>query len=384
MKFGSRAILRATAATSVVCLLSVPVIRAQDTPGQRPPMAEEVFKNVQILKGIPVDQFMGTMGFFSASLGLNCTDCHVDESGGNWARYADDSARKQTARKMMLMVNTINQMNFGGRQVVTCNTCHRGNSRPNVMPSLDLLYSSPPADEPGDLIQQAPGQPPADQILDRYLQALGGLQRVAALISFTAKGSYIGYDDADKSPLEIYARAPGQYTMIAHSRSGDTTWTFDGRSAWIAAPATDRPVPVLAITGQDLDGVKLESEAFFPARIKQALTNWRTGFPTFINDREVNVMQGTTANGGTATLCFDVETGLLTRLVRFSNSPVGRVVTRVDYSDYREVAGVKMPFKWTVTWLDGRSTYELASVQPNVAIDASRFAKPAPSAPKRP
>ena len=58
-------------------------------------------------------------------------------------------------------------------------------------------------------------------------------------------------------------------------------------------------------------------------------------------------------NGGTATLCFDKETGLLVRLVRFSNSPVGRVVTRVDYSDYREVSGVKMPFKWTVTWLDG-------------------------------
>src|SRR5437867_1186972 len=262
------------------------VIGSQDTTGQRSPMAEEVFKNVQILKGIPVDQFMSTMGFFSASLGLNCTDCHVEESASNWTRYADDNARKQMARRMMLMVNSINKTNFAGRQVVTCNTCHRGNPRPNVMPSLDLLYSSVSGDE---------------------------------------------------------------------------------------------PVPVLDITGQDLDGVKLESEVSFPARIKQALTNWRTGFPTLINGRETNIVQGTTANGGTATLCFDVETGLLVRLVRFSNSPVGRLVTRVDYSDYREVAGVKMPFKWTVTWLDGRSTYELMSVQPNVAIDTSRFAKPAPS-----
>src|SRR3989475_311785 len=381
MKFASIAILRAMAATWVVWLFIVPVVGAQEPSGQRPPMAEEIFKNVQILKGIPVDQFMGTMGFFSASLGLNCTDCHVDKSGGDWARYADDNARKQTARRMMLMVNAINQMNFGGRQVVTCNTCHRGNSRPNVMPSLDLLYSSPPPDEPGDPIQQAAGQPAADQILDKYLQALGGPQRLAALTSFTAKGNYIAYDDADKSPLEMYARAPGQHTIISHSRSGDTTWTFDGRSAWIAAPATDKPVPLLAVTGQDLDGVKLESEVFFPARIKQALTNWRVGIPTLINDREVHVVQGTTANGGTATLCFDLETGLLTRLVRVSSSLVGRVVTRVDYSDYREVAGVKIPFKWTVTWLDGRSTYELTSVEPNAAIDASRFARP-PSAPR--
>src|SRR5262249_1760815 len=104
---------------------------------------------------------------------------------------------------------------------------------------------------------------------------------------------------------------------------------------------------------------------------------------TLINDRQVNVVQGTTANGGTATLCFDAETGLLSRLVRFSNSPVGRVVTRVDYTDYHEVAGVKVPFKWTVTWLDGRSTYELMSVEPNVTIDPARFTKPGQSAPRR-
>jgi photosynthetic reaction center cytochrome c subunit len=257
----------------LVWLFSVPVVGAQE-PGQRPPMAEEIFKNVQILKGIPVDQFMGTMGFFSASTGLNCTDCHVDGSASEWARYADEKALKQTARKMMLMVDSINKTNFAGRQVVTCNTCHRGTSHPNAMPSLDLLYSTPLADEPGDPIQQASGQPPADQILDRYLRALGGPERVAALASFTAKGSYTGYpDEADKIPLEMYARAPGQRTIVAHSRSGDTTWTFDGRSAWIAAPATEKPVPVLAMTGQDLDGVKLESEVSFPARIKQALTN---------------------------------------------------------------------------------------------------------------
>jgi hypothetical protein len=376
MKVGSRVMFGTVASTAVVWLLSVAAMSGQAAPDQRPQVAEDVFKNIQVLKGIPVDQFMGTMGFFSASTGLNCTDCHVEESGGSWARYADDNALKRRARGMVVMMNTINQMNFGGRQVVTCFTCHRGNSRPHVMPSLDLLYSSPPPEEPGDPIAAAPGQPSADQILDKYLQALGGTQRLTALKSFTAKGAYIGYDDADKSPLEMYAVAPGQNTIISHSRSGDTRWTFDGRTAWIAAPLTDRPMPLIPITGQDLDGVKVEAQVRFPAQIKQTLTNWRVGFPTLINDREVQVVQGTTASGGTVTFCFDMETGLLVRLIRFSASPVGRIVTRVDYSDYRDVAGVKMPFKWTVTWLDGRSTYELATVQPNVAIDAAQFARP--------
>ena len=349
----------------------------QAGPERKPPMAEEVFKNVQLLKGIPVDEFMGTMGFFSAALGLNCTDCHVDESGGNWAKYADDNALKQTARRMIRMVSAINSANFGGRQLVTCNTCHRGNRRPNVMPSLALLYGTPPPDEPGEPFEEAPGQPPADQVLDKYILAVGGAKPLANLTSLVARGTYLGFDDAETSAVEIFARAPGQRTTIIHTLSGDSTTTYDGRTGWIAAPQTERPVPLLALTGQELDGIKLEAELFFPARIKQALSKWRVGVPITIGDREVQPVQGTTAAGATATLCFDSESGLLVRLVRLSGSAVGRLVTQIDYADYREVSGVRMPFRWTVTWLNGRSKFELTDVQPNVAIDASKFARPA-------
>ena len=110
----------------VVSFFTVVLSGSQGAPPsspQRPPMAETVFKNIQVLKGIPVDEFMGTMGFFATATGLNCTDCHVDESGGSWARYADDNALKQQTRRMVVMMRTINQQNFGGRQVVTCYTC---------------------------------------------------------------------------------------------------------------------------------------------------------------------------------------------------------------------------------------------------------------------
>jgi outer membrane lipoprotein-sorting protein len=364
-------------ATAIVWLLGAAWAGGQAGPEPKPQMAEEVFKNVQLLKGIPVDEFMATMGFFAAATGLNCTDCHVDESGGNWAKYADDNALKQTTRRMMRMVSSLNQTSFGGRQVVTCNTCHRGNRKPNVMPSLALLYGAPPPDEPGEPFGQAPGQPAAEQVLDKYLQALGGPQRLAGISSFAAKGSYLGFDDQDKSALEIFAKAPGLRTTVVHTLSGDSTTTFDGRMGWIAAPETEKPVPLLAITGQELDGVKLEAELLFPARIKQALGKWRVGPPATILDREVATVQGTTTGGATVTLCFDSESGLLVRLVRFSESPVGRIVTQVDYSDYRDVAGVKMPFRWTVSWLNGRSTFELSEVRPNVPIDDTKFARPA-------
>jgi len=375
MIVGPKLVATAAAVTAAVWLARAAIV-AQGTT-ERPQMAEEVFKNVQLLRGIPVDQFMGTMGFFSASTGLNCTDCHVDESGGNWAKYADDNARKQMTRRMMQMVTAINQTNFGGRQVVTCFTCHRGVSRPGVMPSLDLLYSSPPPFEPGDPIAPVRGQPSADMLLDKYITALGGAARLNALKSFTAKGRYLGYDDAEKSPMELYAAAPARRTVVSHTASGDLAWVFDGQSGWVAAPLTDRPLPVMPVTGQDLDGLAIEVQVHFPLGLKQAVTNWRVGVPTDIDNREVNVVQATTPKGGTVTFCFDAETGLLVRLVRFSASPVGRLVTRVDYADYREVAGVKMPFTWTLSWLNGKSIFEIDSVQPNVPIEAARFSPPA-------
>ena len=119
----------------------------------------------------------------------------------------------------------------------------------------------------------------------------------------------------------------------------------------------------------------------FRSQIKQLLVEWRVGVPAIINDREFHVVQGKLAAGGLPMkLYFDPMTGLLARFVYFNDTPVGRIPTRIDYSDYRDVSGVKVPFKWTTTWTDGRMVFEADSVQVNVPVDARVFAKPAPPA----
>ncbi len=383
MGLGSTRALTGVSAAALVWLLSVIVASGQAGPAPQPLMAEAVFKNVQVLKGISVSEFMGTMGVFSAALGMSCEDCHAGDDS-RWENYAiDTSPKKQTARRMVQMMAAINGAYFGGRQVVTCFSCHRGSDRPKVTPNLLTLYGAPPPDDPSDTIEQARGAPPAGQVLDKYIQALGGAQRLAALTSFAAKGFSVGYGpEGDKRPVEIFARAPGQRTTIIHTASGDSTTAYDGRAGWVAAP--HRPVPVLALTGHDLAGARLDAELSFPAAIAQTLTGWRVGFPAVIDDRDVQVVQGTSPEGVIATLYFDAESGLLVRQVRSADSPVGRIPTLIDYEDYREVSGVKMPFRWTLTWLDGQDTFALTDVEPNVAIDPARFGRPAaPVAPVR-
>src|SRR6516225_4656905 len=173
------------------CLVVATSANAQ----QKPLVAEDVFKNVQLLKGIPVKEFMNTMGFFSAATNLNCVDCHSPQSE-DLAGYAIDTPLKQTTRKMITMVETLNKANFGGQRRVTCYTCHRATDRPDAIPSLLDQYSVP-VDDPdkveiirGPQAAQTANKISADQILDKYLDAIGGVAAVGKLTSFVAKGTY--------------------------------------------------------------------------------------------------------------------------------------------------------------------------------------------------
>lgn len=379
MRSRSRTVTLGAIGATVACLLSVGPANGQTAAEQKPLMAEDVFKNVQVLKGIPVNEFMETMGFFAASLGYNCTNCHTQESLGSWAKYADDIPEKRIARGMILMVNNFNKNNFGGKRVLTCYSCHRGAGLPKVIPSLAEQYGVP-MDDPNEveLFSPDPSAPTADQILDKYIQALGGPQRLATITSVVGKGTYAGYDtNAVQVPAEVFAKAPGQHTLVVHGPLGNGGTTYNGRAGWIYGP--DKPVPVLALpAGADLDGLKLDADLFFPGGIKQALSQWRVGFPvTAINDRDMNIVQGITEGKSRVKFFFDAESGLLVRLVRYVNTIVGTVPIQVDYSEYREVSGVKMPFKWVATWTDGQSTTELSQMQANVTIDEAKFAKPA-------
>ena len=384
MKLQSRRAIFCATGTVILCLLGTGQARSQTAMGgaDQKQMSEDAFKNIQVLRGIPVNEFMGTMGFFAASLSMNCTDCHITESAGDWARYADDTPLKQTARRMVLMENLINRADFGGVRMVTCYTCHRGYQHPEVTPSLAEQYGPPPTADPDrvEMLPKAPDTPEAAQkILDKFIQAIGGPQALAKRTGFTAKGTYSGFDtDFQKVPAEIFGKAPNLRTTVNHLVGGNNTATFDGSQAWIAAG--DKPLPLITLTGGDLDGARLDADVSFPALLKQDLTNLHVGFPAVtLSGHVTQVVEGTAPNGTQVKLFFDKMTGLLVRQARFMDTAVGLTPLHVDYSDYRLVSGIKMPFHLAMTWVDGQSTTELTSVQANTSVAADKFTKPAPA-----
>lgn len=386
MSLGSKRGLLSVIGLLGLCLCGVASVSAQTDAAQKPLMSETAFRDVQVLRGIPASEFIETMGFFAVSLTANCTTCHGDSSAGSWEHYADNTPLKSAARRMVVMMNAINQANFGGKREVTCYTCHRGDRIPRITPTIADVYNSTfnPI-EPDALLPPATTEPSADQILDKYVQALGGMQQLAKLTSLAVKGTSQAYAESPY-PFEMYAKAPNQITTITHTEAGDRTTTYDGRNGWVAMPSDDKPIPLLPLIQGDLVGARLDATVCFPTAIKQALTQWRVSTPIMINDKDVEVVQGTADGRTPVNLYFDSKTGLLVRQVRYTDTKVGLSATQIDYEDYRDLAGVgvKVPYKWTLSWLDGQTVYTATQIQANVPVDPSKFAKPTPPKPPSP
>ncbi len=378
MKFWSNRLTLLVVAMSVALAGGIKLAGQAAAP-PKGPTAGEVFKNVTTtpLKGLTVDDFMGSMGVMAAALGFDCADCHTG-AGTDKVVWEADTARKRMARKMTEMVAVINKENFGGQPMVSCWTCHHGKDIPATTIALDHLYG-PPNDETDDVITKDDTQPPASQILDKYIQALGGQAKLDTLKSFEAKGTQGGYVQVKGGGVfEIFAKSPNERTVrVTYPDApdrGNQTRSFNGSMGWVTTPRA--LLGEYQVTGTELDGLHFDAELAFPGNIKTFLTNPRVGYPDNVDGKDVVVVQGRGPRNLLVTLYFDKQTGLLVREIRYGRTPIGRVPSQVDYSDYRDVQGIKFPFQYKFQWLDGRDNYQITDVKVNVPIDESRFGKP--------
>jgi hypothetical protein len=380
MNFGWGRTIVGVTATLCVCALSVVSVRSQAAQAE-PQMAETVFKNVLVLKGIPVDEFMDTMGMFAAATTKDCTGCHAPEVlGDSRDAFAIATPMIQRARQMVVMMNTINRTYFGGETRVTCYTCHSATPVPQWVPNLDIQYGSPPDPNPNTLtfvpFPDAAGL--VDEVFGQYIEALGGAQPVAGITSLVATGTYAGWDTGrSEVPVEIVTRAPGQMTTVIQRREGNNNYVYDGTNYWFAGVDAAVPDYTLTYTGGNLSGAKIDALVLVaPSMIQAAYDSWEVS-EDIVNDEVVTILRGT-KEGETPVHLYFSEAGLLVRLVRWSDTSVGPVPTQFDFSDYREVAGVQRPYRWVKSWTNNQATYVISDIQLNGPVDAARFAKPEP------
>jgi photosynthetic reaction center cytochrome c subunit len=337
---------------------------AVKTAGQDPQ-----FKNIQVLKDLPSDQLIPAMQFITVALGVECDACHVQG-----AREKDDKQMKLTARHMMQMQADINKNNFNGNRQVTCYTCHRGSENPVGVPAIletegERARPAPAAAAP------APTLPTADQLFAKYIDAIGGAAAVAKITTRVEKGNTIVGEN--KTPIDLYMKAPNMRYSVTHGQNGDSITAFDGTAGWQGGgrggPRSMAPV--------DSMSAMMDAAIAFPTSVKALFAQTRVRTDK-IGDKEYYVVSGRgPSTPSQVRLYFEEQTGLLTRVVRYNDAGLGNMPVQVDYADYRDADGIKIPFRWTLSRPNGRFTIQVDSVQQNVPVDDAKFTKPAAPAP---
>jgi photosynthetic reaction center cytochrome c subunit len=332
--------------------------------------AEEQFKNIQVLKGVPADQIIPTMQFITASLGVECEFCHVQG-----AFEKDDKKPKEIARKMMEMMFAINADNFDRRREVTCYSCHRGSVKPVGMPPVMTEEPKERMGEPKKLeeIKEGTG-PTAEQLLDKYVQAVGGAAAIGKVTSRVMKGEI---DFGGKSlPIDIYSKDPDKRISFTHMPEGDSVTAFNGHEGWLGMPGGR----LREMHGGDVDGASIDADLHLATHLKLMFSEIKMLGREKIGDHETYVMVGQREGKTPIRLYFDEQTGLLVRLERSGETALGQMPTQIDYADYRDADGVKIPYQWTLARPGGRFTIQVSEVKENVPVDDAKFAKPVPQA----
>ena len=344
---------------------------------------EQVRKNITVLKGMPDSQLLPVMHIMRTSLGVRCDYCHVAENGKYWM---DDKPAKQVARKMIQMVFDINKNTFGGKNVVSCNSCHRGSTKPLAVPAIGQgAFMNTTSDETPKTPEALPT---ADQLFDKYVQALGGkaavdkiktrwtkvtLLRPKLINSGTPKAAML--NRGETWTIETFQKAPDKYLAIITTPGGVIYQGFNGTTGWTKTANGQREM-----NNADAARIKRQADLYKDVRLKEQYSKLSVTGKEKIGDRETYVVEALSLDNKTEKLFFDAQSGLIVRRRVFTENKLGLDPEETDYEDYRQVDGAWLPFTVKISYLDDNhygTTRKLTEVRQNIPIDDARFEMPA-------
>ena len=347
---------------------------------QQPPQAldgktaGQVLKNIKVLTDTPADQFTQSMHLIKAAVGMDCEECHVE---GDFA--ADTKQPKMIARQMMQMVIDLNKNSFKGQPEITCYTCHRGSPNPAKSPELPIAPS----------LKESYVTPSVDQILAKYIEALGGEVAIRKVTSRVITGTqYIptGPGGAVPTPaaIERDLKAPNLAVSVYRTPAYTISEGFDGSTQW------SQSMQGRVVEGGRVDQQRAKRAADFyePVNLKAEYAEMTVVGIERVQDRDAYVVSAYPKGDLPEQLYFDARSGLLIRKRTVLETPAGNSPFQISYSDYRDTgSGVKFPFLIKMdpagprVELGTAATIYVTKVQDNAPIADTEFTKPTSQAP---
>ncbi len=338
---------------------------AQQAQEDKP--VEQTRKNIQVLKGLPESQIFPLMNFMATSIGVKCDYCHVNKGktyyNGNWVWESDEKPKKLVGRQMIKMVLEINRTNFDRATAVTCYTCHRGSTSIARLPPLP----------PHDSVLTDAALPSSEQILAKYFAAVGGKEATAKLKTTVIKGTL----EFDRDPkerngqIEVTLKEPDKYLLIRTTPQGTSTVAVNGDAAWVKSSNGLRK-----LSAHDIELSRRAAAVYYsPIKVVDQPAQMKVVGTERIGDRETYILALVIDPDTTTKFFFDTQTGLLLRQLTTTRTMLAPLPEQVDFEDYREVDGVKLPFtiRSSDTATYSTATRRFTEIRHNVAVDDTLF-----------
>src|SRR5437764_2333238 len=373
-----RAVVCAALSVIAAVMLAGRVARVSSAARQAQPSdkpVEQTRKNIQVLKGLPSSQLVPLMNFVSVSLGVRCDFCHVkqgkDPKTGfdNWVWESDEKQEKKTARQMMQMVISLNHSQGFGLDPgeISCYTCHRGSTRPQSLPTMPLAASGhepAPGATPTPAPTPRPSPPTVQQVYETYIAAVGGEQAASKFQTMVVKGTR----EASQGrvwPFEATTKGPDKFLMVVEvPKFGTVRQAVNGTNGWFSSPQPHR-----ARTPAEVTQLKQAAELFDVIKFKPTQTMRAVGRRR-VGDREAVVVVDRPSEGVSRRYFFDAQTGLLFRISTLTDTVLSPIPEQIDFDDYRNVDGAKIPFVVRLSAIDtfATDTRKTTAVTPAVAV----------------
>ncbi|MCP4546341.1 MAG: outer membrane lipoprotein-sorting protein [bacterium] len=206
--------------------------------------------------------------------------------------------------------------------------------------------------------------PTLDDILERYIEVLGGREAIEDLTTRFAVGQVITDLSSRSEPiyeeqqLELFCRRPNHFVIVRHTTSGPVSDGWNGDMGWRQGPSGSKRV----------DSIKRSRFAWFanprgPLLMKEYFPGMSVSCTWTLEGRNLYVVD----TAYDFSLYFDVETGLLMRL-GFNRK----------LQDYRRVGEVLVPHKLILSRKGGATSYSYREIRHNIPLPDSRFTAPLP------
>jgi hypothetical protein len=219
----------------------------------------------------------------------------------------------------------------------------------------------------GDLL------PSGDQILARHAEALGGEAAAAKITTRVMKGTLLVNNVGASGRYEIMAKAPNQFRSLATIENfGQTGEGFDGKTAWLVSPLAGR----LELAGEEKGVLRRQADLMRPYRLNSHYAAVNARGKEILEGKPVYVLEAVPHDGTPEVFYFEVASGLLVRQDVQQPANEGKVTMETYFEDYREVDGIRVPFRWRQFTPVYNMTIQFQQVQQNVSVDENLFRRP--------